>query len=205
MNKLLYYVGVSIALNATAPACGDDEGGGDTSTTNDASETSDAPDLTGKSAYTLLIDVDEDSYDLGLRDLTGETQYFAFGSTHIAPAVSFAMTDSLTFPRTINFTLDFGIVVPSEDRPIATEGVGTHALTAENPSITLFIKGLTYRSTNAGAAGQIVISDWSTETDGVVAGSYEATLVADGPTGKTASVSGIFHFILPSKESGQPQ
>jgi len=202
IGKCLYFLG---ALAITGVGCGDDEGGGDTTTTTDVTDASDAPDLTGKSAYTLLIAVDEDTYDIGLRDLTGDAKYFAFGSTHIAPAVSFAMTDSLTFPRTINFTLDFGIVVPSEDRPIATEGVGTHPVSAENPSMTLFIKGLTYKSTNVGASGQFVVTAWSTETGGVVAGSYEATLVADGPTGKTADVSGIFHFILPSKESGQPQ
>lgn len=202
MSKILYF----IAPLVLAAACGDEADTNDaTSADTSDGETSEIPDLTGKSAYNVVIVVDGETFDLGLRDLTGDNKYFAFGSTHIAPAVSFAMTDSVTFPRTIAFTLDFGIVVPSEDRPIATEGVGTHVVSAENPSIKLFIKGLEYQSTNAGSTGAIVVTEWSTETGGVVSGTFEATLVAKGSTGKTADVSGYYHFILPDKESGQPQ
>lgn len=154
-------------------------------------------DMTGRSAYSLLIEVDGEVFDIGLRDLTDALGHFAYGSSHIAPAVSFAMTDSLTTPRTISFTMDLGIIVASDQRPVATEGTGTHQLSTENPSLTLFIKGVTYRSTNAGARGEIVIDDWSTVTGGVIAGSYDALLIGDGDPSLSTAISGMFHFVLP--------
>lgn len=212
MRKLLDGIAIAALTLATAaaPACGDDEKSGDAAddTGSDASDAADGaiPDLTGKSAYHIAITMDDgEVYDLGLRDLTESVGKYAFGSSHIAPAVSFAMTDGVTSPRTINVTLDFGIVVPSEDHPIATDGAGDYPFSELNPSMTVFVKQLQYRSINAGAAGSIIVSDWSTETGGIVAGTFHGTLVADGPTGKTVTVDGYYHFILPEKEQGQPQ
>ena len=107
--------------------------------------------------------------------------------------------------RRLHLVREDGTPDPPDDHPIATEGVGSYPASTDQPSIILFIKGLEYRSVNAGSSGAIVITDWGVETGDVVAGTFEATLVADGPTGKTAAVSGYYHFILPSKESGQPQ
>ncbi|MFO0751659.1 MAG: hypothetical protein U1F43_39230, partial [Myxococcota bacterium] len=156
MRKQLYRFGLALGAVAglAAPgACGDDKAASDAADAADVADTADTgiPDLSGKSAYHVSITDDVQTYDLGLRDLTDLPQYFAFGSSHIAPAVSFAMTDSVTFPRTINFTLDFGIVVPSDDHPIATDGRGTYDFSAVAPSAIVFLKGLQYRSTNPGA------------------------------------------------------
>lgn len=202
---------IMMAAGLALAACSDDKAStSETSTGSDATSTevadSESPDLTGKSAYHVIISTsDGDTYDLGLRDLTDQPQYFAFGSSHIAPAVSFAMTDSVTFPRTINFTLDFGIVVPSDDHPIATSGPGDYPFTAAAPSSTVFVKGLQYRSVNTGSSGGVQVVEWSTETGGVVAGTFSGTLVADGPTGKTVDIDGYYHFILPTKDQGQPR
>jgi hypothetical protein len=161
-------------------------------------------DLAGRSVYRLETEFNGAPLVLD-RDLTGKDQYFAFGSTHIAPAVSFAMTDSVTSPRTMTVTLNFGIVIPSADHPIQTEGAGTIPFDDTPPSVDVFVGGLQYRSSLPGASGEIIVTDWSTETGGTVAGSFSGTLVAEGPTGKTLPVSGTFHFTLPAANAGQPQ
>lgn len=190
------------ALAALA-ACGGDDANADDSSA-DTETAAEVVDLTGKSVYHMELDFNGQPIVLD-RDLTGLDQYFAFGSTHIAPAVSFAMTDSLQFPRTIIFTLNFGIVVPSTDHPIQTADAGSYAFSASPPNIDVFVGGLQYRSQLDGAAGSIEISDWGVETGDTVAGTFSGTLVAEGPTGKTLSVSGSFHFTLPDKNDGQPQ
>lgn len=180
---------------------GDGDDGGDTAA--DSETVSEVIDLTGKSVYHLEFDLDGTPIVVD-RDLTGLDQYFAFGSTHIAPAVSFVMTDSLQFPRTITFTLNFGIVVPSPDHPIQTEGVGSYPFSPEPPDIDLFVGGLQYHSQRDGAVGSIEVTDWGVESGDTVAGTFSGTVVADGPTGKTITLSGTFHFTLPAKNDGQP-
>lgn len=184
-------------------ACSDDPKA-TTDVTGDVADTSDVVDITGKSVYHMEFTIDDQPIVID-RDLTGLDQYFAFGSTHIAPAVSFGMTDSLQFPRTMTISINFGIVVPSTDHAIQTEGTGTHPFSAEPPNVDVFVKGLQYRSTLAGASGAIEITDWGVEEGELVAGTYQGKLIAEGSTGRTIDVSGSFHFALPSKNAGQPQ
>lgn len=191
-------------------ACNDDKG--TPTTTSDAtsgevgetSDTSDTGDLTGRSVYHLAFTLDGNPVVVD-RELTGKDQYFAFGSTHIAPAVSFSVDDTLTFPRTMNINFNFGIVVASDAFPIQTPGTGTYPFTATPPELIVFVKGLEYHSAEAGADGAIVIDEWSVETGGVVSGSVSGKLVAEGGSGATIDVTGTFHFVLPSKNEGQPQ
>ncbi len=172
--------------------------------TDVADVSTDADDLTGRSVYRLETTFNDAPVVLD-RDLTGKDQYFAFGSTHIAPAVSFAMTDSVTSPRTMTVTLNFGIIIPSADHPIRTEGPGTYAFSDSQPSVDVFIGGLQYRSTLEGASGEVIVTEWSTEEGGTVAGTFSGTLMAEGPTGRTLPVSGSFHFTLPAPNAGQPR
>jgi len=191
------------AFGCLAIGCSDDPKG-TSDAVEDAGETSDVPDITGKSLYHMEFTIDGQPIVID-RDLTGLDQYFAFGSTHIAPAVSFGMTDSIQFPRTMTISLNFGIVVPSADHATQTEGVGSHPFAAEPPSIDLFVAGLQYRSTLEGAAGAIEITEWGVEEGEVVAGTYQGKVIAVGSTGRTIDIVGSFHFVLPSKNAGQPQ
>jgi len=185
-----------------ALGCGDDAKTADSDGTADVE--TDAPDLTGKSVYHMEFDIDGQAIVID-RDLTGLDQYFAFGSTHIAPAVSFGMTDSLQFPRTMSIGINFGIVIASTDHPIQTGEARSYPFSALPPSVDVFVKGLQYRSTLAGATGSIELTDWSSETDGVMAGTFSGTLMSEGDTGRTLAVTGSFHFTLPARTDGQPR
>lgn len=176
--------------------CGDGDSSG-ADVTEDAS--SDVEDLTGRSVYRMTLTQGEDVIALD-RDLTGEGQYFAFGSTHIAPAVSFAVTDSVTFPRTMTINLNFGIVVASDAHPIQTGAAGTYAFGELPPAIDVFYRGLQYRSSLGGASGSVIVTDWSVEAGGTFAGTFAGTLMAEGPSGQTLDVEGDFHFTLPERQ-----
>lgn len=181
-------------------ACGDDP---KTTTDTDTVET-EVEDLTGRSLYRLETEVNGQPLILE-RELTGGSQYFAFGSTHIAPAVSLAMSDSVTFPRTMTVSVNFGIVVPSDSLAVHTEEAKTYPFSSTPPGIDVFVAGLQYRSTEDGAVGQVDITQWSTETGQPVAGTFLGTLVAEGNPARTLPVSGSFYFTLPEKNAGQPQ
>ena len=202
MHKALFLAFASLAV-----ACNDDTSAGTDAvdTSGEASETAgETEDLTGRSVYHLEFTLDGNPVVVD-RELTGKDQYFAFGSTHIAPAVSFAVMDQMTFPRTLNIIFNFGIVVASDALPVQTTGTGTYAFQASPPDIEVVVKGLEYHSTEAGAAGSIVIDAWSVTTGDVVSGTFSGTLVAEGGTGASIDVAGSFHFILPAKNEGQPQ
>lgn len=188
---------------ALAPACGDSGPAGD-SDAADATGTSDVDELLGKSVYRLETTFNDQPIVLD-RDLTGGSQYFAFGSTHIAPAVSFAMTDSVTFPRTMSITLNFGIVVPSDTLPVQTDSARAYAFSASPPAVKVSIGGLQYSSQVQGATGQIDVTRWSTESGAPVAGTFSGTLVAEGASDRTLPVAGTFYFTLPAKNDGQPR
>ena len=155
-------------------ACSDDPKDGDavTSEVTDGSSETDA-DLTGKSVYALDLVVDGNEVKVD-RDLTGLGQYFAFGSTHIAPAVSFGMTDSIQFPRTMTNTLNFGIVVPSEEHPIQTPSTGTYPTRASPASCSCATTCCTDRRISPScrpvdhsrkcASGHRTRSDWTKAT-----------------------------------------
>ena len=110
------------AAAVSAPAC-DDGGAAPAGSPSDVASDGVAEDLTGRSVYRMTVTVDDEVLTLD-RDLTGKAQYFAFGSTHIAPAVSLAVTDSVTFPRTMTVNINFGIVVGSDTFPVQTTGAG---------------------------------------------------------------------------------
>ena len=202
---------VFAASSFAVAACGG--GGGTTTDTPDAvADGADTLDLTGKSVYHLtLLPKDMDPITLD-RDLTGrEGTYFAFGSTHIAPAVSLAISDNVVAPRTIYFTLNFGIVVPSDAYPIDVTGPGTYPFTAATipapPEVELTISGLEYRSHIAGSTGSIVITAWSTTPGDVVSGTVSGHVLQDTTLvdKRWVDVDGWFHFVLPPTENGQPQ
>jgi hypothetical protein len=180
---------------AVVPACGDDAA----PSADTADVAAEVEDLEGRSVYRMTVVTSQETLELD-RDLTDQSQYFAFGSTHIAPAVSLAMTDSVTFPRTMTINLNFGIVVGSEQYPIQTTGVGTYTFGELPPAINVFVRGLQYRSSLPGATGSVVVDTWNLETGAPVAGTFSGTLVAkDNPT-STIDVSGMFHFTLPARQ-----
>ncbi len=197
MRRPLYSsVFTSMLFAALAAACGDGDAPA-TDTTADAA--AEVEDLTGRSVYRMTLTQGEDSIELD-RDLTGEGQYFAFGSTHIAPAVSFAVTDSVTFPRTMTINLNFGIVVASDAHPIQTGDAGTYTFGELPPAIDVFYRGLQYRSSLEGAAGSVVVTSWSVEPGDAFAGTFSGTLMAEGPSGQTLAVEGEFRFTLPERQ-----
>ena len=194
MNSTRFWFGFATVL-LFAGGCGD--GGSTSDVIADLAETTE--DLTGRSVYRLTITQDDEVVPLD-RDLTGDAKYFSFGSTHIAPAVSFAVTDSVTFPRTITVNLNFGIVVGSDQHPVQTSGARKYAFGANPPAVDVNYRGLQYSSAQPGATGNIIISQWSVETGGAVAGTVAGTLVAEGPSGRTIDVAGDFHFTLPARQ-----
>jgi hypothetical protein len=193
---------VLFVLATTAPmACGDDPAANSDA---DTAVEAEVDDVTGRSFYVLETEVNGQPLVLE-RELTGGSQYFAFGSTHIAPAVSLAMSDSVTFPRTMTVSVNFGIVVPSDSLAVHTDSARTYAFSATPPGVDVFVAGLQYRSTVSGAVGQVDITQWSTETGEPVAGTFSGTLVADGNPSRTLPVTGSFYFTLPERNAGQPQ
>jgi hypothetical protein len=184
------------ALFLGLAACGDD---GAAEATAPADVVADVEDLTGRSVYTMTIRLGDEVLTLD-RDLDGSTQRFAFGSTHIGPAVSLAVTDSVTYPRTMTVNINFGIVVGSETYPIQTTGPGAYPFGGPPPEIGVFVRGLQYRSSLPGATGDLTVSDWSLETGGTVSGTFAGTLLAEGPSGASLTVEGRFHFTLPERQ-----
>ncbi|TNF28384.1 MAG: hypothetical protein EP329_17990 [Deltaproteobacteria bacterium] len=199
------------ALLLLAPACGGDEGGGDVAE-DGVADGSDTLDLTGRSVYHITMtpkDMDPITLDRELTDNPGK--YFAFGSTHIAPAVSLAVSDNVISPRTIYLTLNFGIVIPSFDYSIDVDGPGEYpfvpAEVSNPPEIELTISGLEYRSHVAGSDGSISIEQWSTTPGEVVSGTFSGRVLQDtiNEDKRWVDVDGWFHFVLPEQNNGQPR
>jgi hypothetical protein len=140
------------------------------------------------------------------RDITGLTNKYSFGSTHIAPAVSFAMQDTIPNPFAV-LTLNFGIIIGTADKPPATPKSGTYPFSGFEPEVQVDIKNKTFSSKADGSEGQITITDWSSEEGGLWAGDYEGLIVqqTDKETKLRAYVSGQYHFILPKPQGGQPR
>ena len=160
----------------------------------------------GKSYYTMKITTElGQSYELE-RDITERPNAFSFGSTHIAPAVSFAISEDLTFPATMNLTLNFGIVFGSDSYPIQCDGPKNYPFSAAPPEVDVTI-GLRYRSTVPGASGAVEVTEWSNTTDGIMRGTFKGRLLqdTDKPDKRWADVEGEFKFIIPDAEQGQPQ
>lgn len=158
-----------------------------------------------RSTYTMDI-----TTDLGQtlhldRDVTHTAGAFAFGSTHIAPAISLAVSESLSYPATVQITLNFGILAdPSGNLAVQTGAAGTFPFGGDPPEIDVSW-GIPYRSAAPGAAGEVVIDTWSMTQGGVMAGRLHGRLVEQvgaGAGAHWADVEGTFHFVLPPPETG---
>lgn len=139
------------------------------------------------------------------RDISEKPNAYSFGSTHIAPAVSFAISEDLSWPATMTLILNFGIVVGSTRFPVQTDAPGDYSFSSDPPEIDIII-GLRYRSTVAGSTGSVNITEYSNQTDGIMAGTFKGRLLQDTTKAdkKWADVEGEFRLILPIKEQGQP-
>ncbi len=211
LRRMMAWAG-TLAVALAVAGCGgdegnDDSGGDDTAADTGGNDDTADVDLTGKSVYRMSVTLwDGEVIELD-RDLTDkEDIYFAFGSTHIAPAVSYAMNDDITFPRTMTISLNFGIVVPSSSLAIHTDGAATYPFSAGPPDIYVFVKGLEFSSTIDGAAGSIVVDEWSVVAGETVSGSFSGTLLQDTTNDekRAVEVEGSYHFVLPSRQDGQP-
>jgi len=140
------------------------------------------------------------------RNITGLETKFAFGSTHIAPAISFAMTDTMYKPSFAIITLNFGIIIGTSDKPPATPVSGEYEFGGFEPETTITIHNKEFSSKVEGAAGTFNITDWAAEEHGLWAGTLAGTIVQE--TAKEdklrMNVEGLYHFILPKPAGGQP-
>ena len=143
------------------------------------------------------------------RDLDDRPWVIAFGSSHIAPAVSLAVEDSWDKPYTvITFNLGFTVGSNDHDVTIDEEGVwdwGSAAINAP-PGFKIYMKDngkpRTMVSWEDGASGKYLITKWGTETGQVIEGKIEGTLVDENSVGKdtgleTGTIDGHFRLILP--------
>jgi len=139
------------------------------------------------------------------RDLTGLAGRFAFGSTHIAPAVSLAMEDHVFNPFMGIVTLNFGILIGTPDKPPACPTAGTYPFGGFEPEVKVFLQNKAFGSKIEGAAGEVIVETWAADTGGVFAGSFQGTLVQDTTKEDRlrAAVAGEYHFVLPEKAGGQ--
>lgn len=133
------------------------------------------------------------------RDVSDRPGIYAFGSTHIAPAVSFAMTDTVYSPYAI-VTFNLGIVVGSAEYPVQCPGPGTWQFgTGSPPEMDLFANNLQFRSRLEGAQGTFEVTEWSVTPGETVAGRVRGRLVFDGVTAHWADVEAEFRFVLPER------
>lgn len=205
-----------IALSLLALACGDDGRGPDAPPAPDA-DTSDAAERdTADAAGGPVFDPERSTYHLAIvapsgkgytldRDITGAATAFSFGSTHIAPAVSLAVSETVTWTEegqaTLIIAFDFGKVVGSTEHPIHTDAPGVYPFSIDPPGLKVQVEGLEFTSFEAAAEGQIEILEYGDETGERMAGVLGGTLAH--PNGFEITVTGDFHFILPEKASGQ--
>jgi hypothetical protein len=193
---------------AACAACSADPAPAAADATGDAGDAGDAQadaDAT-RSTYRIKIttEFEGQAYDFE-RDITGNAQAYAFGSTHIAPAVSFAVTETLYHPATLIITFSFGIVKESDSFPLQCGEAGTYPFDADPPEVDISVVGLRYRSTTPGAAGSLTVTQWSRTPGGVMAGTFQGRLLqaTDKPDKRWADVEGEFHFIVPEPAQGQ--
>jgi hypothetical protein len=134
------------------------------------------------------------------RDLTGLETKFAFGSTHIAPAISLAMEDTMPMPTFTVITLSFGIIVGSNDKPPSTPKSGDYEFGSFEPEIKVTIYNKVFSSKMDGSEGLFSITDWTADEGGTWAGTVKGTIIQakeDMPGELRAEVEGSFDFVLP--------
>jgi hypothetical protein len=160
-----------------------------------------------KSFYTMtvalpdgtIIEIDRDL--TVLRDTT-----FSYGSAHIAPAVAFAVTDTITWPQSVTITLDFGKIVGSGSFPIQTDGTGEYLFSEQPPAVEVYVGLIQYNSLLDGAEGHVTLTSWGQNTGDIIAGSFQGKLIQETQLEDKLwiDVEGTFHFVLPIKHTGQP-
>jgi len=197
-------------------------------------------------SYTIVNDVVEDTYTGPANGYTlkatfspavGESKtlelvhdlsakaatVFAFGSTHIGPAVAFAMKETnygvTGFVGTVIVEMNFGIVVASSTYKAQTDHADSYPFGCGPPLLKLTVHSHEYAST-CGGAGQIAVESFTVSEGGLFSGTFSGRLVerikssdlcseceatcqpCDGTASKYADVEGTFHFVLPTKADG---
>jgi len=139
------------------------------------------------------------------RNITDMPTKFSFGSTHIAPAVSFAVTDTLYVPTFSVITLNFGIIIGTSDKPPATDTSGKYPFSGFEPEITVTIYDKVLSSKEEGSEGEIDVTDWAAEEGGLWAGTLAGTIFQKTTLAQKlrARVKASYHFILPEPQGGQ--
>jgi len=139
------------------------------------------------------------------RDITGNPTKFSFGSTHIAPAIAFAVSDTVFVPFSV-VTLNFGIIIGTADKPPSTPESGEYFFTGFEPEIEVTIYNRNYSSKIEGSDGKFNITHWSADEGGLFAGTFAGKILEETAAAEKlrAVVEGDFHFILPEPQGGQP-
>ena len=116
-----------------------------------------------------------------------------------------AVSEDFSFPATMTVTINFGIVIGSDQFPVQSDAAGEYPFSAAPPEIDVII-GLRYRSTIPGSAGTVIITEYSNQTDGIMSGTFKGRILQETTKEdkKWADVEGEFRFVLPVPESGQP-
>jgi len=193
------------ALGACSPPPESLDGGASDGAALDATAETQPPADPTRSTYTIELTTDLGQTLRLERDVTDTPGAFSFGSTHIAPATSLAVSESLSYPATVQIAINFGILAdPSGNLTVQTGTAGTFPFDGDAPEIDV-TWGIRYRSTVPGAQGEVVIDAWSMTRGGVMSGRFQGRLVEQSGAGAGthwADVTGTFHLILPPPESG---
>ena len=176
----------------------------------DSAESDTKRSVTQGSYYTLTVVGPSGLQQKYERNIDEKPYVVAFGSSHIAPAVSLAIEDTFYDPFAV-VTFNLGFVVGSNDHEVTIDDTGgwDWGLGANNapPGFKITMKdGNVQRefvSWLEGADGRFIISRWGTNTGDVIEGSIQGTLINNGPDAVTATVDGKFQFFLPEKGQGQ--
>jgi hypothetical protein len=195
--------GLACIESACTPYTGANEGcscaGGTVPNWTPDVTSTDVPEPPGNSFYKFTVTLPHGDELIFERDLTGDDTIFSFGSTHIAPAISFAMTDTIYNPTFAIITFNFGIVQGSSTYPVQCPGAGNYEFTSGPPEITFFIDNNTYTSTQSLKTGSITVDQWSKVEGGIFSGSVTGKIFEDTTADikEELLVEGTFSFTLP--------
>lgn len=165
----------------------------------------------GGSYYSLIVVLPSGLQQKFEKSLDDNDTALAFGSSHIAPAVSLAIEDTFTDPYA-TVTFNFGFVVGSNDFAVTIEEEGKWGWgKAENnapPGFKIELKdqGKPRRLVSwiDGAEGDYLITKWGTEEGGIVQGRIKGILADENYQGDegpiTGTIDGEFRLILPERK-----
>jgi len=203
--SLLLLVSLCLAL-----ACGDDgpvtpgddaDGGGDAM--GDVQDGTAPPFGDDVSWYQMtIVTAAGDTFELAHE--LDPAQHISFGSTHIAPAVSLAVTHTQIMPSYLVVTVNPGIIVGSTDHPVQCDQAGEYPFGASPPEVQANVQGIQYGSREEGASGAVVVTEWTAVTGQVFAGTFEGRIVqeTDKINKLWLDVQGTFHVLLPMPAQG---